>query len=89
LVDRVVAVEWATGSLPINVYFADVTLNGVSTVLNNANITTTSHISFVEKSGHLNGYALEKYVEEGKCTFTSNEAETATLEVMIINKKSS
>lgn len=89
LVDRVVAVEWATGSLPINVYFADVTLNWVSTVLNNENITTTSHISFVEKSGHLNGYALEKYVEAGKCTFTSSEAETATLEVMIINKKSS
>ncbi len=88
MVDRVVAVESATGSLPFTATFADVTLSGTSTVLNNAAITAHSHISFVVKSGDLNGYTLEKYVEAGKCTFVSNTAETATLEVLILNKNS-
>lgn len=89
LVDRVAAVESATWSLPFTATFVDVTLNWTSTVLTNANITATSHISFVVKWWDLNGYALEKYVEAGKCTFTSNVSESATLEVLIINKNNS
>ena len=87
LVDRVAAVESATGSLPFTATFADVSFSNAKTaVLNNAAITATSHISWVVKSGSLSGYSIEPEVEAGKVTLTSSDNETATLEVLIINK---
>lgn len=93
VVDRVADVEEAIsgmeGSLPATLHFLDVTLNGKVTTVSDSNITATSHVSFVVKSGTLAGFALEKEVEAGKLTITSSDAESATLEVLIINKKSS
>lgn len=93
VVDRVADVEEAIsgmeGSLPATLHFLDVTLNGKVTTVTDSNITATSHVSFVVKSGTLAGFALEKEVEAGKLTITSSDAESATLEVLIINKKSS
>ena len=87
LVDRVAAVESATGSLPFTATFADASFSNAKTaVLNNAAITATSHISWVVKSGSLSGYSIEPEVEAGKVTLTSSNNETATLEVLIINK---
>lgn len=89
MVDRVAAVEGATGSLPFEAFFVDATFNnGKSVVVSNANIKATSHVSFVVKTGALAGYAIEREVEAGKVTLTSSDNETATLELMIINKKS-
>lgn len=86
LESKVSAIETA---LPADLHFIDVTLTGKVTELSNENITAKSHISFVVTSGDLNGYTLEKRVEAGKVTFTSPVAETATLEVLVINKKAS
>ena len=87
LVDRVAAVESATGSLPFTATFADASFsNSKTAVLSNAAITATSHISWVVKSGSLSGYSIEPEVEAGKVTLTSSDNETATLEVLIINK---
>ena len=87
LVDRVAAVESATGSLPFTATFADVSFSNAKTaVLSNAAITATSHISWVVKTGAITGYSIEPEVEAGKVTFTSSANETATLEVLIINK---
>lgn len=87
LVDRVAAVESATGSLPFTATFADASFsNSKTAVLSNAAITATSHISWVVKSGSLSGYSIEPEVEAGKVTLTSSNNETATLEVLIINK---
>lgn len=87
LVDRVAAVESATGSLPFTAVFADASFsNSKTAVLSNAAITATSHISWVVKSGSLSGYSIEPEVEAGKVTLTSSDNETATLEVLIINK---
>lgn len=89
LVDRVAAVESATGNLPFTATFADVSFsNGKTAVLSNAAVTATSHISWVVKSGAITGYSIEPEVEAGKVTFTSSANETATLEVLIINKNS-
>lgn len=89
IVDRVAAVESATGSLPFTAVFADVSFSNAKTaVLSNAAITATSHISWVVKSGAITGYSIEPEVEAGKVTFTSSNNETATLEVLIINKLS-
>ena len=90
LVDRVEAVEWATGSLPFEAYFAEGTFNNSKVLeISNANIIATSHISYVVKSGSLAGFYLEREVQAGKVTLTSSDNETCTVEVMIINKKSS
>ena len=87
LVDRVAAVESATGSLPFTATFADASFsNSKTAVLSNAAITATSHISWVVKTGSLSGYSIEPEVEAGKVTLTSSNNETATLEVLIINK---
>lgn len=89
IVDRVAAVESATGSLPFTAVFADVSFSNAKTaVLSNAAITATSHISWVVKTGAITGYSIEPEVEAGKVTFTSSANETATLEVLIINKLS-
>ena len=89
LVDRVEAVEWATGSLPFEAYFAEGTFNNSKVLeISNANIIATSHISYVVKSGSLAGFYLEREVQAGKVTLTSSDNETCTVEVMIINKKS-
>lgn len=89
IVDRVAAVESATGSLPFTATFADVSFSNAKTaVLSNAAITATSHISWVVKTGAITGYSIEPEVEAGKVTFTSSANETATLEVLIINKLS-
>lgn len=89
LVDRVEAVESATGSLPFEAYFVDGTFAGKVLEISNANILATSHVSFVVKSGSLNGYAVEREVQAGKVILTSSDVESCTVEVMIINKKSS
>ena len=87
LVDRVAAVESATGSLPFTATFADASFsNSKTAVLSNAAITATSHISWVVKTGTLAGYSIEPEVEAGKVTFTSSDNETATLRVLIINE---
>ena len=89
LVTRVAAVESATGSLPFTATFADASFSNAKTaVLSNAAITATSHISWVVKTGAITGYSIEPEVEAGKVTFTSSANETATLEVLIINKLS-
>ena len=89
LVDRVEAVEWATGSLPFEAYFAEGTFNNSKVLeISNANIIATSHISYVVKSGSLAGFYLEREVQAGKVTLTSSDNESCTVEVMIINKKS-
>ena len=81
------AVEAIETSVPAEIFFIDVPLTGITTTVSNANIKANSHVSFVVKSWTLNGYYLEKEVAAGALTITSSEAETATLEVMIINKK--
>ena len=87
LVTRVAAVESATGSLPFTATFADASFsNSKTAVLSNAAITATSHISWVVKTGSLTWYSIEPAVEAGKVTLTSSDNETATLEVLIINK---
>ena len=89
LVDRVEAVEWATGSLPFEAYFAEGTFNNSKVLeISNANIIATSHISYVVKSWSLVGFYLEREVQAGKVTLTSSDNESCTVEVMIINKKS-
>lgn len=89
LVDRVAAVESATGSLPFEAKFIDVTFNSAKTVsATDSFVKATSHVSYVVKSGALNGFAIEPTVEAGKVTLTSSDNETATLEVLVINKLS-
>ncbi len=89
LVDRVAAVESATGALPFEAKFIDVTFNSAKTVSASDNfVKATSHVSYVVKSGTLNGFAIEPTVEAGKVTLTSSDNETATLEVLVINKLS-
>lgn len=89
LVDRVEAVEWATGSLPFEAYFAEGTFNNSKVLeISNAHILATSHISYVVKSGSLVGFYVEREVQAGKVTLTSSDNESCTVEVMIINKKS-
>jgi len=88
LVDRVAAVESATGSLPFEAKFIDVTFAGKSTSVTDSFVKATSHVSYVVKSGTLNGFAIEPTVEAGKVTLTSSDNETATLEVLVINKLS-
>lgn len=89
LVDRVEAVESATWSLPFEAYFVNGTFNGKVLEISNANILATSHVSYVVTSGALNWYYVEREVQAGKVTLTSSDNETCTVEVMIINKKSS
>ena len=85
--DLETAVQAIETSVPAEIFFKDVTLNGKVTTVSDANIKATSHISFVVKSGTLAGYYLEKEVAAGSLTITSSDAESATLEVMIVNKK--
>lgn len=85
LEDAVEAIETA---IPADLYFIDVPLTWATTTVSNANITATSHISFVVKSWELNGFYLEKEVAAWVLTIKSNVAENATLEVLVINKKS-
>lgn len=89
LVTRVAAVESATWSLPFEAYFVNGTFNGKTLEISNANILATSHVSYVVTSGALNWYYVEREVQAGKVTLTSSDNETCTVEVMIINKKSS
>ena len=89
LVDRVEAVESATWSLPFEAYFVNGTFSGKVLEISNANILATSHVSYVVTSGALNWYYVEREVQAGKVTLTSSDNETCTVEVMIINKKSS
>ena len=90
LVDRVAAVESATGSLPFEAYFVEGTFSGKVLEISSSHILATSHISYVVKSGvELNWYYVEREVQPGKLTLTSSDNETCTVEVMIINKKSS
>ena len=86
LVDRVAAVESATGSLPFEAKFIDVTFTGKTAVASDNFIKATSHISYVVKTGDINWFAIEPKVEAGKVTLTSSDNETATLEVLVINK---
>lgn len=86
LVTRVAAVESATGALPFEAKFIDVTFAGKSVSATDSFVKATSHVSYVVKSGTLNGFAIEPTVEAGKVTLTSSDNETATLEVLIINK---
>ena len=88
LVDRVEAVEAATGSLPFEAKFIDVTFSGKTAVATDSFIKATSHVSYVVKTGDLNGFAIEPKVEAGQVTLTSSDNETATLEVLVINKLS-
>ena len=88
LVDRVAAVESATGALPFEAKFIDVTFSGKTAVATDNFIKATSHVSYVVKTGDLNGFAIEPKVEAGKVTLTSSDNETATLEVLVINKLS-
>ena len=89
LVSRVAAVESATGALPFEAKFIDVTFNSAKTVsATDSFVKATSHVSYVVKSGTLNGFAIEPTVEAGKVTLTSSDNETATLEVLVINKLS-
>ena len=85
LEDAVEAIETA---IPADLYFIDVPLTWATTTVSNANITATSHISFVVKSWELNGFYLEKEVAAWGWTIKSTVAENATLEVLVINKKS-
>lgn len=84
LEDAVEAIETA---VPADLFFIDVPLTWATTTVSNANVKANSHVSFVVKSGSLNGYYLEKEVAAGVLTIKSNVAENATLEVLIINKK--
>lgn len=86
LVTRVAAVESATGALPFEAKFIEVTFSGKSVSATDSFVKATSHVSYVVKSGTLNGFAIEPTVEAGKVTLTSSDNETATLEVLIINK---
>lgn len=56
------AVEAIETSVPADIFFIDVPLTGVTTTVSNANIKANSHVSFVVKSGTLNGFYLEKEV---------------------------
>ena len=89
LVTRVAAVESATDALPFEAKFIDVTFAGKTVSATDNFVKATSHVSYVVKTGTLNGFAIEPTVEAGKVTLTSSDNETATLEVLVINKKTS
>lgn len=85
LVDRVEAVEAATGSLPFEVKYIDVTFdNGKVAEVSDAFITATTSVdTWVVTSGVAASYAYEYEVEAGKVKFTASNNESITMRVRL------
>ena len=85
LVDRVEAVEAATGSLPFEVKYINVTFNNgkVAEVSDSFITATTSVDTWVVTSGTAASYAYEYEVEAGKVKFTASNNESITMRVRL------
>lgn len=85
LVDRVEAVEAATGSLPFEVKYINVTFNnGKTAQVTDSFITANTSVdTWVVTSGTAASYAYEYEVEAGKVTFTASNNESITMRVRL------
>ena len=85
LVDRVEAVEAATGSLPFEVKYIDVTFNNgkVAEVSDSFITANTAVDTWVVTSWVAASYAYEYEVEAGKVTFTASNNESITMRVRL------